>query len=341
MSDPEYQTQESLEARARLIALVSSGHVLLPYSWAHVAESSPDRSKKPETALARLELMELLANAVTFRHPAKIMTLENSDATASGDTALFGSWLHDPDETQRIAANGAQDLLAQVVVCTHEHRQVLRRICNEGEGQKLKQPLAITQSARALPMRELLSLLQLALDADIDGIAKLYHAELTQPSVFCKRATALGIQSGVAERFEFIRDGIYRFLVAGKTRWRQFTRNAEFQKTLRRLPRDFLVQKFCELVAPGVVITDHARHPGANLAAGVMHHLYSGTAGMGRNPQSSDGGDVLHAFYVPYVDVFSCDGHLATVLQQNLRPNTRIITGGPLKVVEAIESLVA
>lgn len=341
MSDPEHQTQESLEARARLMALVSSGRVVLPYSWAHVAESSPDRSKQPEAALARLELMERLAEAVTFSHPAKIIALENSDTAASANTALFGSWLHDPDETQRIAANGARDLLARVAVCTHRHRLVLRRICQEGEGHKLQRRMAITQPERALPMQELLSLLQLALDADVDGVAKLYHAQLTQPSVFSKQATALGIQSGVAEQFEFIRDGVHRFLVAGKTRWGQFTRNAEFQKTLSQLPRDSLVQKFCELVAPRVVISDLARHPGANLAAGVMHHLYSATAGMGRNPQSSDGGDVLHAFYVPYVDVFSCDAHLATLLQQNLRPNTPIVTGGPLRVVEAIEALVA
>lgn len=88
MSDPEHQTPDSLEARARLVALVSSGRLMLPYSWAHVAESSPDRSKQPEAALARLELMDLLAGAVTFSHPAKIIALENSDTAPSGNILL-------------------------------------------------------------------------------------------------------------------------------------------------------------------------------------------------------------------------------------------------------------
>lgn len=38
-----------------------------------------------------------------------------------------------------------------------------------------------------------------------------------------------------------------------------------------------LCKRFGELVAPGVVVSDNARHPGANLAAGVMHALYCGT----------------------------------------------------------------
>ena len=35
-----------------------------------------------------------------------------------------------------------------------------------------------------------------------------------------------------------------------------------------------------------------------------------------RQPRDSDGGDMMHMMYLPYVDVFRCDGYAATIADQ-------------------------
>jgi hypothetical protein len=44
--------------------------------------------------------------------------------------------------------------------------------------------------------------------------------------------------------------------------------------------------------------------------------LIGSVSGAGRNPRISDAGDALHAFYLPYVDVWRGDGYTCNVLQE-------------------------
>lgn len=338
MADQKAQTPEAREARARLTSMVDSGRVTLPYSWAHVAEMSPDRSTAPQAAMARLELMERLASTQTFRHPARIIALENSDEVRGGREHTIGTWLKDPDALRRAAYKGAEDLVALLASSTEKHRDTMYRLCEEGprSGVPLPRPPGLTN---ALPNAVVLSLLRLALDADIDGIAALYQERLEQPSVVSAGAAALGLQSGVAEQFEDLRGKIQRLLLNGKARWSAFTRNKEFQQTLRSIPQDSFAPKLAQILSPGVVVADLDRLRGVLTATRVLNHLYQETAGQGRTPRQSDGGDVLHAFYAPYVDVFSCDSHFAGVMKR-VSPGTRAVTGGPLKVAFALQELI-
>ena len=338
LSDQKTQAPEVLEARARLTELVDSGRVILPYSWAHVAEMSPDRSTAPEAALARLELMERLAGTQTFRHPSKIIALENSDEFRGDREHALGTWLKDPEELRRLAYKGAEDLVALLASSTERHRHAAYRHCDEGLRSRVQHPMPAGLS-RALPEAAVLSLLRLALDADIDRIAESYQARFGRPFVICERAAALGLQSGVAEQFEDLRDRIQRFLVAGGKRWQAFTRNSEFQRRLRGIPQDSFGPILVQLLSPGIAVLDMKKLRGVVTATKILSHLYQETAGEGRTPLQSDGGDVLHAFYTPYVDVFSCDSHFAEVMKR-VSPGIRTVTGGPLKVALALQALI-
>jgi hypothetical protein len=337
MSDPKTQTPEISEARTRLMALADSGRVVLPYSWAHVAEMSPDRSRVPQAAMARLELMERLAGTRTFRHPAKIIALENSGTIYDGREHTIGTWLQNPEDLRRLAYKGAEDLIALVASCTEKHRQAIHRHC-DGAASSDVQPVTPTVLDGALPQAVVLSLLRLALESDVDGIAELYSARFVRPSVFCDATAALGLQSGVAQQFEYLREGVQRFLLNGKVRWQAFTRNSEFQKRLSNIPRDYFVSSLAQLLAPGITVSDMNKLRGTVLATEVLCQLYQETSGEGRAPRRSDGGDVLHAFYVPYVDVFSCDKHLAEVVKRS-GSSIRTVTGGPMKVALALEAM--
>jgi hypothetical protein len=96
---------------------------------------------------------------------------------------------------------------------------------------------------------------------------------------------------------------------------------------------------FFQQLVPDLRVSDIQRLHGAILMMKVMMQLYRDAAATGRKIRPSDGGDILHSFYIPYVDAFSCDGHMVQVLKR-IRPTIRILSGAPAQIAASIEALV-
>lgn len=337
MSNPRDANPSHIDARNRLLAMVDAGLVQLPYSWAHVAEMSLDRSTDADAAMARLRLMEKLANGQSLRHPAGIVSIEAA-TTPPQDRYEFGTWHPDPEGLRRRVESAVEGLRAFLESRTAAHRAAIYRLATDASVvfPVLPPQMAARSTFSVDTMRELLRLI---LDAEIPAATELYLSELTYPSAFCEAAAARGQPSGVAENFEYLRERSVQILHLGKERWKQFNRNSEFIKRFRNLPEDDLVPMFVQQLAPGLSVSDVRRLHGAVFATKVMAQLYRDSSATDRNIQPSDGGDILHSFYVPYVDAISCDGHIVQVLNR-IKPTARILSGAPLQIAAAIEDLV-
>jgi hypothetical protein len=336
MSDPRCTDSSCIEARDRLFALVAASRVHLPYSWAHVGEMSLDRSASPNAALARLRLMEKLANGQSLRHPAGIVSLE-AGSTGPEDRYELGTWHPDPDGVRHQVETVVAGLKVFLESRTTEHRAAIYSLATDSSvSPVMPQPLAAVSIFSEDTMR---NLLRLILDADMPGAIDLYLSNLTLPSSLCEVSAARGHPSGVAENFEYHRDRLVQILHLGRERWKQFAYNSEFVKRFRNLPSNDLVPMFVQQLVPGLCVSDAQRLHGAIFAVKVMAQLYRDAAATGRKILSSDGGDILHSFYLPYVDAFSCDGHMVQVLNR-IRPTARILSGVPAQIAASIEDLV-
>ena len=336
MSDPKSTDSSCVEARDRLIALVAADRVHLPFSWAHVAEMSLDRSTSPAAALARLRLMEKLANGQSLRHPAGIVSLE-AGATALEDRYELGTWHPDPARVRHQVETAVEELKVFLESRTAAHRAAIYRLATDASvSVVMPQSLAAASIFSEDTMRKMLRLI---LDANMPGAIELYLSNLTRPSSLCEVSVARGHPSGVAENFEYLRDRLVQVLRLGRERWKQFERNSEFAKRFQDLPSDGLVPMFVQQLVPGLCVSDVQRLRGAIFGMKVLMQLYRDGPATGRKILPSDGGDILHSFYLPYVDAFSCDGHMVQVLNR-IRPTARILSGAPAQIAASIEDLV-
>lgn len=98
-----------------------------------------------------------------------------------------------------------------------------------------------------------------------------------------------------------------------------------------RFPQE-IVKRICEKQESehGKGSTDRSGyHPGLDVMADLMYVWFSDAMGsgqaIGRQPTASDAGDLMHAFYAPYVDIWRGDRYASAIVKRVLRPGHTLV----------------
>ncbi|MBI6896483.1 hypothetical protein JET64_06655 [Pseudomonas putida] len=351
LSNPEsLKKPDLLQAREKLEKLVSAGSITIRYSLAHIMEALPLAKESAELGKLRLELIKKLCGNKVFLDPITIihreLTREPLESVINDDGLWFPSmdkiWRTEVDELDEPPKNRAD-------------RRAARYQIKKGFASKDPNALELTNQ---FPIKKSATLdmfskygagssFGTALQQSTKDLDFLFRWHMKNWSTSTKFSLAVreageGLKKIISDGSKQVRQQ-YEHLILEKANQIYISEKLGVlaKEIADQAPRDFITS-LAEDLAPPASEPDIEKSPSTTAFAKVGAQIFLASLAATKNsrkPRHSDLGDLIHAVYLPYVDIFSADGATSDYIRKaQVNSNAMIVTGIPA-LISKIESV--
>jgi hypothetical protein len=370
MADPRNAENGRLQGVLQYLRkAVDDGHIEIRFSIVHIVEACHTERSHKALALARATLIDELSSGKVMRHFRDIVADEVEIATdqASSSSSFYdddGCWFPrlpnlGADVRQAVAA-GLKDGVERVTV-NRKARRAARRLIGDrarpGPARRDAFSDAATLNVLAREYGFTERFVQTRLLALVDDprttdaeVARLVEQELFQPVRFIghyidrfERETSIrdsirSLGQRMIEAVQGMRDLIARLEVSARAMETNGLDSA--RAAIRRTSREFHDRMIHAAVgAPSPTALPALRSPGLAFLSLMLEHWLLSVAGQRkpRKPDTSDAGDLLHGFYLPYVDLWRGDRHVCDVARRHAEQWGTVVVASLFELPRYIE----
>ena len=343
----------------RLLAWQDEGKLQLRYSYAHVTEAAPIQQSDLESGVARLISIRRVCGPRCYMDPftllrREISTLREGTPLQQGDILIDNAhWYPEPggsaeaenffsatNELKRIVAGrGQRDRVSGLYDKAGNLSPEAAKLLDK----KLRSALAANpRGAEISP--------ELAEDVTRFSRGEISKQQLSTAGILSdlRRVAAsksiYAVCAGLRESADKIVDVLTRGFAVAASEGALTRATALSRANVVSAPMlNDLAEKFGIKPNTGELVSSWEATPAfkviETLAVGLTLSVMQ-SAGRGRIPKRSDLGDLLHAMYLPYVDVFRADRFTASILRQANVPARAVLVDRFVDLPAAIERLI-
>jgi hypothetical protein len=351
-SDPSKRTQELVDVEKQLLLWLEQGKIEFRFSHVHVIEAAPTAFQHVALATKRFSYIKQLCGYKCFVSPITILESEIKRLSGiDGDFLVLndkGEWFPAIDNSddffnfeenykkeieafprkQRRAAerkyfdkNGNLNAKARENIQSSAP-EVVKEICIKYPISQTNMDLAYQQFLKTGSMNLFLDEAKKSL-ADMDCIGEWYQRQwdLIIPNSSYLREIGENLKASFTPVSDNIRNLNEKSNVSGLSHAEiNNLTNKSFNELLSTIPKG-IAEKFA--LNLGVKLTQDVSWK-LTPALMTLTTLFVSVARLiavnGQKPRTSDFGDIYHAAFLPYVDVFRADASIASAIQQAKLP---------------------
>lgn len=373
-SDPSKRTQELIAVEKQLLSWLEQGEIEFRFSHVHVIEAAPTEFQHVELASKRFSYIKQICGHKCFVSPISILESEInrlSDLDTNKDLLILnekGEWFPSIEESddffdivegyrneiaaisdrklRRIAARKCFDKDGNLNASVKDYikksaPEVVKEICVKYPINQLNMDLAYKYFCNTGSMKLFLDEAKKAL-ADMSCIGDWYKRQwnLIIPNSSYLREIGEDLKTSFAPLRDNLRNLNENLRESGftNTEINNLT-NKNFNELLIKMPRG-LAEKFA--LNLGVELTHDLSWkltPTLLTLTTLSISVARLIAINGQKPRTSDFGDIYHAAFLPYVDIFRADASISSAIQQAKLPFNTLVVPKLIELPDQISRL--
>ncbi len=366
LSDPRNATDPRLEDYRRRLRLLAKRGVAIPFSLTHLEELLRNFETHPDLAARKAELIEELSGGFCFPDVSELVSIEAEQLLAGRAPTILlrKNWRWLPFDSLGLPDTRKEfrDQYSQISQQFAMNRKARRAagVDMGGVAEQLSKRFASDALENELGVSD--GRLERALRAYVRGssgrraLEQEFIRALGRPTSFLKfyadkiaaEHNFLGRVLGSGRKLSEAYRKLFERMNDAESHPELHTRAAEIVRESIDVSADWLLSATVRDIVVATEIIEKARTAklgfGAlSLEAVVAEHirLHATFARNRRNPSNSDVGDVLHAMYVGYVNIWRGDKFSAPLVKRALPHFSDRVFGSLEEAIDAAELLVA